>query len=178
MSAAEPTRIQTLMRQKEELEEEIMRITEALTTPAPSGAPAPGLHGNLLTPDGFPRADIDVHAVRIARNRLAQLQTDHKAVMAQIEQFLFSESPLARGAPDADGPSAPRPAAAATAATATAAEVRRAAPSAAGDAALGADDNAAPRMTTPFARVREVAMGACAHACIAHACHQLTLCRA
>ncbi len=33
---------------------------------------------------------MDIHAVRIHRNRLAHLQTDHQAAMKQVEQALYA----------------------------------------------------------------------------------------
>eukprot|EP00658_Telonema_sp_P-2_P062333 TRINITY_DN5099_c0_g1_i3.p2 TRINITY_DN5099_c0_g1~~TRINITY_DN5099_c0_g1_i3.p2 ORF type:complete len:255 (-),score=45.39 TRINITY_DN5099_c0_g1_i3:168-932(-) len=53
----------------------------------------PGLHGGLVDAQGFPRADIDVHAVRTKRHELACLQTDHQAVMKTIEQGLLQVLP-------------------------------------------------------------------------------------
>lgn len=50
----------------------------------------PGVKGKLIDAEGFPRADVDIHTVRIHRNRLAHLQTDHQAAMKQIEQALFA----------------------------------------------------------------------------------------
>ena len=42
----------------------------------------------LLTPDGFPRADIDVAQIRTTRARIIHLKNDHKALMARIEKGL------------------------------------------------------------------------------------------
>lgn len=39
----------------------------------------------LTTPDGFPRADIDVAQIRTTRARIIRLKNDHKAVMAKLE---------------------------------------------------------------------------------------------
>lgn len=39
----------------------------------------------LITPDGFPRADIDVANVRIARAAIIRLRNDYKALEKQIE---------------------------------------------------------------------------------------------
>lgn len=75
-----------LFRRKEELESEIGGLVSALE----DEDKGPGLHGNLIADDGFPRADIDIYAVRNMRHRLAQLQTDHQEVMKQIEALLFS----------------------------------------------------------------------------------------
>ena len=80
------SRLQKLSKQRDEYEKEIAEIVEDLNSPGPKGAPPVGLKGNLLTHDGFPRNDIDIHAIRIQRNRLAHLQTDHKEIMKQIEQ--------------------------------------------------------------------------------------------
>ncbi|EUB62512.1 26S proteasome non-ATPase regulatory subunit 9 [Echinococcus granulosus] len=52
-----------------------------------------GMHGPLLDSEGFPRSDIDVVAVRTARNRIIclfpsaveSLNTDHNEVMKQLE---------------------------------------------------------------------------------------------
>ena len=53
-----------------------MDITEHLTSPG-----MPGLSGNLIDEEGFPRSDIDLFEIRKLRNRYACLQTDHQAVM-------------------------------------------------------------------------------------------------
>merc|ERR1711892_338112 len=44
------------------------------------------LDEDLILPDGFPRNDIDLVAVRTARNKHACLRNDHIALMRQIEQ--------------------------------------------------------------------------------------------
>ena len=44
----------------------------------------------LVDAEGFPRADVDVHATRTARHRLACLNTDHKALMEEIEKGLHA----------------------------------------------------------------------------------------
>ena len=49
----------------------------------------PGISGKLTDEEGFPRADIDLLEIRRMRNRLACLQTDHVAIMKQIEQGLY-----------------------------------------------------------------------------------------
>ena len=50
----------------------------------------PGLRGNLVDAEGFPRSDIDIYEVRKARHDLACLQTDHQALMKKIEQGLHA----------------------------------------------------------------------------------------
>ena len=76
-----------LNKKREEIEAEISGIVEYLQSPQPSGA-IPGLKGNLIDGEGFPRADLDIHMIRIQRNRLAHLQTDHQTNMKAIEKLL------------------------------------------------------------------------------------------
>ena len=47
-----------------------------------------GTKGPLIDHEGYPRADIDIYAVRTARNKIVCLQNDHKAVMRSVEQKL------------------------------------------------------------------------------------------
>ena len=52
--------------QQKLIEAEMEALTEVLTQEG-----GPGLTGNLVDEEGFPRADIDVHGVLIQRNRMA-----------------------------------------------------------------------------------------------------------
>ncbi|KAL6555155.1 hypothetical protein OROGR_006413 [Orobanche gracilis] len=54
-----------LMEKRNGLEEEMNGIIERLCRPD-----GPGLSGNLLDSEGFPRADIDIPTVRADRHRL------------------------------------------------------------------------------------------------------------
>ena len=47
-----------------------------------------GTKGPLVDNEGYPRSDIDVHQVTIARNKLVHLQNDHKNIMHHIEEEL------------------------------------------------------------------------------------------
>lgn len=49
-----------------------------------------GMNESLLDAEGFPRADIDVYAVREARHKIICLQNDLKATMSEIEKGLIS----------------------------------------------------------------------------------------
>ncbi|XP_052200280.1 uncharacterized protein LOC127806802 [Diospyros lotus] len=71
----------SLMDKRSALEAEMNVIIERLSQPG-----GPGLSGNLLDSEGFPRADIDIHAVRADRNRLAVLRNDHRDITEQINQ--------------------------------------------------------------------------------------------
>lgn len=74
--------VMELMAMKDGVEAEIKAIISDL-------GPV-GVNGPLVDAEGFPRADIDVHGVRILRNRLARLQNDHKAMMGDIEKGLHA----------------------------------------------------------------------------------------
>ena len=77
-----------LMKEKDALEAEAEGITAELESPPASGGPPPGVKTKLVDDEGYPRADIDLWRVRTLRNRLACIQTDHKAVMKSIEELL------------------------------------------------------------------------------------------
>ena len=49
-----------------------------------------GMEESLVDSEGYPRNDIDVHSVRISRNRIIRLKNDLKEIMAKIESGLHS----------------------------------------------------------------------------------------
>jgi 26S proteasome regulatory subunit N4 len=108
-----------IMKQRESMEDEMKVLIETLTAPG-----APGLSGNLVDEEGFPRADINIHTIRTQRHRLACLRTDHKIASDQIEKLLLEA--LAPCGDDAAASSTgvagseSHPAAASTASSATA----------------------------------------------------------
>ncbi|XP_057428793.1 probable 26S proteasome regulatory subunit p27 [Lotus japonicus] len=71
----------SLMDKRTSLEAEMNAIITHLTQPG-----APGLSGNLIDSEGFPRSDIDIPAVRAERRRLEELRNDHKEVTEKINQ--------------------------------------------------------------------------------------------
>ncbi|GAB4832692.1 hypothetical protein Ancab_006708 [Ancistrocladus abbreviatus] len=71
----------TLTEKRAAVEAEMNSIIERLCQPG-----GPGLSGNLLDSEGFPRADIDIPAVRADRHRLAELKSDHKGLSEKISQ--------------------------------------------------------------------------------------------
>ncbi|XP_031482433.1 uncharacterized protein LOC116252368 isoform X2 [Nymphaea colorata] len=73
----------SLMKRRELIEEEMNAIISRLTAPG-----APGISGNLLDSEGFPRADIDIMAIRSDRHRLAELRNDHRNLTSEIEKSL------------------------------------------------------------------------------------------
>lgn len=76
-------RLLELDEQRKKMEDEAIRLKEYLTGPG-----MPGLKGGLDDKEGYPRADIDIHGILIARNKLACLNTDYDAVMKEIEHTL------------------------------------------------------------------------------------------
>ena len=49
-----------------------------------------GMEGKLVDQEGYPRNDIDVSKVRLARQKIICLSNDHKAIMTKIEEILIS----------------------------------------------------------------------------------------
>lgn len=71
-----------ILSRKRQLEERIRSIEAALE------AIGVGVKGSLVDSDGFPMKDVDLYEVRRLRGEYNRLQTDHAAVMAEIEQRL------------------------------------------------------------------------------------------
>jgi len=78
MSASSKDTLMGLIKQRDELEQKIAALQKNT------------FNGSLVDDEGFPRADIDVHATRNVRSELAHLQTDHKALMRQIEEAMLA----------------------------------------------------------------------------------------
>ncbi|XVE53652.1 hypothetical protein DITRI_Ditri03aG0020200 [Diplodiscus trichospermus] len=68
-----------LIEKRSGTEAEMNAIIEQLCQPG-----GPGLSGNLVDSEGFPRADIDIPVVRAQRHRLDELKNDHKEVTEKI----------------------------------------------------------------------------------------------
>lgn len=60
-------RAKELLSKRDTLEKEINGILDRLNAPG-----MPGERGNLVDEEGFPRGDIDVHAIRSDRNRFPE----------------------------------------------------------------------------------------------------------
>ncbi|CBZ54281.1 hypothetical protein NCLIV_047130 [Neospora caninum Liverpool] len=80
-----PEKLKALVEKQKNMEEEMEALADYLNQPG-----MPGLTGRLVDDEGFPRADIDIYAIRGARNRLAVLKTDYKEICSQIEKELFA----------------------------------------------------------------------------------------
>ncbi|XP_078433349.1 26S proteasome regulatory subunit [Wolffia australiana] len=72
-----------LMDQRTSMEAQMNAIIARLCAPG-----GPGITGNLLDSEGFPRADIDIPAIRSDRHRLSELRNDHKNITDKIDQNL------------------------------------------------------------------------------------------
>lgn len=135
-------------------------LIETLTAPG-----APGLSGNLVDAEGYPRADINIHTIRTQRHRLACLRTDHKLATDQIEKLLHEALAPDPTCDEAAGATAARAAADSTSS-----------PSIPAVTSAAADDSPAPASTSaaassstvtappppprpPFAIVDEVTVG-------------------
>lgn len=125
-----------LQRSKDNIEAELKALSSVLDSHGVD------MHTSLLTPDGFPRADIDVAQIRTARARIIHLRNDYKDLMARIEKHIHEHfASLAEGATDAE------------VATAAASSSADAAP----DPALR--DYVPERLGDPFAKINTVAPG-------------------
>ncbi|XP_010545452.1 PREDICTED: 26S proteasome non-ATPase regulatory subunit 9 [Tarenaya hassleriana] len=83
-----------LMEQRDAMEADMNSIIHRLSQPG-----GPGLSGNLLDSDGFPRLDIDIPAVRAERRRLAELRNNHRELTEKINaniQILHSVRPSSK----------------------------------------------------------------------------------
>jgi 26S proteasome non-ATPase regulatory subunit 9 len=89
MSKSDPRQTMSLLvAQREALEIEADALHSELTSPTPSGGAPPGVKGSFVDAEGYPRGDIDIVGVKEKRQRLACINTDHKALMKRIEQAL------------------------------------------------------------------------------------------
>ncbi len=80
-----------LDKKRSQIEKEILDLTEFLT-----GDGMPGVSGPLVDREGFPIPNIDITAVRTARNKLIMLQNDLTNIMKIIEEKMssyFSQKP-------------------------------------------------------------------------------------
>lgn len=74
-----------LDKQKKKLEDRIGELTDYLNGPG-----MPGIDESLIDKDGFPKAGLDLVAIRAARHELICIQNDHKNLMEEIERKMMS----------------------------------------------------------------------------------------
>jgi len=133
MSATEAAK--AAMVELKRIEEEITKVMSTLAVLGAADGSA------LVGPEGFPRADVDVHAVRIERNALARLRTDRAAAEARVEALLHLVH--AENRPDPAGASASPPLATAAAAAPASARPPRSKFALIGDVTPGSPASAA-----------------------------------
>ncbi|KAK3189745.1 hypothetical protein Dsin_029306 [Dipteronia sinensis] len=71
----------TLIEKRSALEDEMDAIISRLCQPN-----GPGLSGNLVDSEGFPRTDIDIPVVLAERRRLSELRNDRNSIMDKINE--------------------------------------------------------------------------------------------
>lgn len=71
-----------LQAKKDNIEAEIRALSSVLDSHGVD------MNTRLITPDGFPRADLDVAQIRTTRARIIYLRNDYKALMAVIEKHI------------------------------------------------------------------------------------------
>lgn len=74
-----------LIAEKQNLEAELSALSSVLDSHGVDMKTA------LTTFDGFPRSDIDVAQIRTTRARIIHLKTDHKALMARLEDTVHAQ---------------------------------------------------------------------------------------
>lgn len=78
-------KLNVLSAQRDALEAEADAIHSELTSPGINGEPPAGIKTSFIDAEGYPRGDIDIFNVKDKRRRLAEINTDYKALMKQIE---------------------------------------------------------------------------------------------
>eukprot|EP00761_Pharyngomonas_kirbyi_P000125 gb/GECH01000125.1/.p1 GENE.gb/GECH01000125.1/~~gb/GECH01000125.1/.p1 ORF type:complete len:209 (+),score=67.22 gb/GECH01000125.1/:1-627(+) len=84
MSNVTKEELKNLINEKDNIENQLKQLKQDLET---TGV---GLTGDLVDHQGFPRADLDLPAIREQRNKIARLRTEHDEIMKQIEKGLHS----------------------------------------------------------------------------------------
>lgn len=81
--------LNVLSAQRDALEAEADAIHSELTSPGINGEPPAGIKTSFIDAEGYPRGDIDIVNVKDKRRRLAEINTDYKALMKRIEQTMI-----------------------------------------------------------------------------------------
>ncbi|KJP87115.1 hypothetical protein AK88_03283 [Plasmodium fragile] len=74
-----------LVKQRDEIEREMKENMDFLEAPENKSV---GMKGKLVDPEGFPRNDIDIYSIRVARNKVICLKNDYRNVNKKIEEYL------------------------------------------------------------------------------------------
>ncbi|XP_022806548.1 26S proteasome non-ATPase regulatory subunit 9-like isoform X1 [Stylophora pistillata] len=84
-------KVKDLITKKDAIEQEIKEFQDVLDSQK-----GVGMNEKLIDEENYPRSDIDVYTVRVARNRIICLQNDHKALMKEIEEGIHEVHAQAR----------------------------------------------------------------------------------
>ncbi|KAI4838913.1 26S proteasome non-ATPase regulatory subunit 9 [Plasmodium brasilianum] len=76
-----------LAKRREDIEREIKENMEFLEKPENKNI---GMDGKLIDSEGFPRNDIDIYRIRIARNKIICLRNDYIDINKKIEEYLHN----------------------------------------------------------------------------------------
>ncbi|ANQ07952.1 Proteasome regulatory protein [Plasmodium coatneyi] len=74
-----------LVKQRDEIEREIKENVDFLESPENKSV---GMKGKLVDQEGFPRNDIDIYSIRVARNKVICLKNDYLDMNKRIEEYL------------------------------------------------------------------------------------------
>ncbi|GAW80645.1 26S proteasome regulatory subunit p27 [Plasmodium gonderi] len=74
-----------LVKKREEIECEIKANMDFLESPENKNV---GMYEKLIDREGFPRNDIDIYAIRVARNKIICLKNDYLDINKRIEEYL------------------------------------------------------------------------------------------
>mmetsp|Transcript_29667 Transcript_29667/g.49629 ORF Transcript_29667/g.49629 Transcript_29667/m.49629 type:complete len:235 (+) Transcript_29667:48-752(+) len=88
-------KLEMLTAQREAIEAEADALHSELTSPGLNGEPPAGVNDPLVDAEGFPRADINIYNVKDKRRRLAELNTDYRKIMKELEEtthLLYQQS--------------------------------------------------------------------------------------
>ncbi|CAH8562162.1 unnamed protein product [Schistosoma rodhaini] len=83
-----------LVDEKNRIEKKLSELSEILRQNGNVGLDTP-----LVDDEGYPRPDIDVALIRITRNNIRCLNTDHKQIMLELESVLHKIHEYARQNP-------------------------------------------------------------------------------
>lgn len=90
-----------LQKKKDDMEAELKALSGVLDSHGVN------METPLLTPDGFPRADLDIAQIRATRSRIIYLRNDYKDLMNAIEKHLHEHFASLKDTDDVTSPPNP-----------------------------------------------------------------------
>ncbi|SPJ08603.1 proteasome regulatory protein, putative [Plasmodium sp. DRC-Itaito] len=74
-----------LVKKREDIENELKEHMDFLERPENKNV---GMKGNLIDSEGFPRNDIDIYSIRVARNKIICLKNDYIDINKKLEEYI------------------------------------------------------------------------------------------